>query len=85
MQRHEKRADGQPHAIYVNHDSCWAMQFPHLFSPLWVGAIELANRIVLTGHDIMMVVDGMVSEAHGGRTGLRGGTAHQPGSARSQP
>ena len=32
--------------------------FPHLFSPLKVGSVELKNRIVFTGHATNLTVDG---------------------------
>ena len=36
--------------------------FPHLFSPLRVGPVTLANRIVSSGHDTVMVDDGHVTD-----------------------
>lgn len=36
--------------------------FPHLFSPLAVGGVTLKNRIVSSGHDTVMAVDGLVTE-----------------------
>jgi 2,4-dienoyl-CoA reductase-like NADH-dependent reductase (Old Yellow Enzyme family) len=36
--------------------------FPHLLSPLAIGGITLRNRIVSSGHDTVMAVDGMVSD-----------------------
>ncbi len=38
------------------------MAFPRLFSPLRVGPVTLANRIVSSGHDTVMAVDGKVSD-----------------------
>ena len=37
--------------------------FPHLFSPVQVGALTLRNRIVSTGHDTTMPTDGRVNDA----------------------
>ena len=36
--------------------------FPHLLSPLRVGPVTLRNRIVSSGHDTVMAVDGAVSD-----------------------
>lgn len=36
--------------------------FPHLFSPLRIGPVVLPNRIVSSGHDTVMVRDGMVTD-----------------------
>ncbi|MGB3537074.1 MAG: FAD-dependent oxidoreductase [Mesorhizobium sp.] len=36
--------------------------FPHLFSPLKVGGMEVRNRIVSTGHDTVMAHDGHVTD-----------------------
>ena len=36
--------------------------FPRLFSPLRLGPIEVRNRIVSSGHDTVMAVDGMVTD-----------------------
>ena len=36
--------------------------FPHLFSPLKVGGMEVRNRIVSTGHDTVMAHDGQVTD-----------------------
>ncbi len=32
--------------------------FPHLFSPLRIGNVTLANRIVSSGHDTVLVQQG---------------------------
>ena len=37
-------------------------RFPHLFSPLRIGPVEARNRIVSSGHDTVMAVDGKVSD-----------------------
>ena len=37
-------------------------QFPHLFSPLRLGSRTLTNRIVSSGHDTVMVREGMITE-----------------------
>ncbi len=39
-----------------------ATSFPHLFSPLAVGATTLRNRIMSTGHDTVLTRHGMVSD-----------------------
>jgi len=39
-----------------------AQPFPRLFEPLRVGSVTLRNRIVSSGHDTVMAVDGFVSE-----------------------
>ncbi len=36
--------------------------FPHLFSPVKLGAVELKNRIVSSGHDTMLADDGLIGE-----------------------
>lgn len=36
--------------------------FPHLFSPLRIGGMEVKNRILSTGHDTVMAHDGHVTE-----------------------
>ena len=36
--------------------------FPTLFSPFQIGNVSLKNRIVSTGHDTTMAVDGLISE-----------------------
>jgi len=36
--------------------------FPHLFSPLKIGAVTLKNRIVSTGHDTVMTEDGLIGD-----------------------
>ncbi len=36
--------------------------FPRLFEPLRIGSVTLRNRIVSSGHDTVMAVDGFVSE-----------------------
>jgi 2,4-dienoyl-CoA reductase-like NADH-dependent reductase (Old Yellow Enzyme family) len=36
--------------------------FPHLFSPMKIGAMEIRNRILSTGHDTVMAHDGHVTE-----------------------
>ncbi len=37
--------------------------FPHLFTPLKIGGIEVANRILSTGHDTSMSHNGQVTDA----------------------
>jgi 2,4-dienoyl-CoA reductase-like NADH-dependent reductase (Old Yellow Enzyme family) len=37
-------------------------RFPHLFSPLRIGPVTVPNRIVSSGHDTVMAVDGKVSD-----------------------
>ncbi len=37
--------------------------FPHLFTPLTIGGVEVANRILSTGHDTSMAHEGRVSDA----------------------
>ncbi len=37
-------------------------RFPHLFSPLRVGPVDLRNRVVSSGHDTVMAVDGVPGE-----------------------
>ncbi len=39
-----------------------ATPFPHLFSPLRIGPVELRNRIFSSGHDTVMVDHGLVSD-----------------------
>lgn len=39
-----------------------AAGFPHLFSPLRIGGVTLPNRVVSSGHDTVMVHDGMVTD-----------------------
>jgi 2,4-dienoyl-CoA reductase-like NADH-dependent reductase (Old Yellow Enzyme family) len=36
--------------------------FPRLFSPLRIGPVTIPNRIVSSGHDTVMAVDGMISD-----------------------
>ncbi|WP_240319951.1 oxidoreductase [Rhodococcus jostii] len=36
--------------------------FPHLLSPLRIGTVTLANRIVSSGHDTVLVQDGKVTD-----------------------
>ncbi len=36
--------------------------FPRLFTPLAIGPVTLRNRIVSSGHDTVMAVDGLVSD-----------------------
>lgn len=36
-----------------------AARFPHLFSPLRIGPVEVRNRVVSSGHDTVMAVDGV--------------------------
>ena len=36
--------------------------FPHLFSPLRIGAMQVRNRILSTGHDTVMAQDGQVTD-----------------------
>jgi 2,4-dienoyl-CoA reductase-like NADH-dependent reductase (Old Yellow Enzyme family)/thioredoxin reductase len=37
-------------------------RFAHLFTPLRIGPVELKNRIVSSGHDTVMVRDGLVTD-----------------------
>ncbi len=37
--------------------------FPNLFSPITIGAVEIKNRILSTGHDTTIPTDGTVNEA----------------------
>ena len=37
-------------------------RFPHLFAPLRIGPVEVRNRIVSSGHDTVMAVDGVPSD-----------------------
>ncbi|WP_113911014.1 FAD-dependent oxidoreductase [Roseovarius dicentrarchi] len=37
--------------------------FPHLFTPLKIGGVEVANRILSTGHDTSMAHNGQVTDA----------------------
>jgi 2,4-dienoyl-CoA reductase-like NADH-dependent reductase (Old Yellow Enzyme family) len=37
-------------------------RFPHLFSPVRVGPLTLANRILSSGHDTVMADDGLVTD-----------------------
>jgi 2,4-dienoyl-CoA reductase-like NADH-dependent reductase (Old Yellow Enzyme family) len=37
-------------------------RFPHLFSPLRIGGVTLANRVVSSGHDTVMAADGLVTD-----------------------
>ncbi len=39
-----------------------AAALPHLFAPLRIGRVELRNRIVSSGHDTVMAVDGLVTD-----------------------
>jgi 2,4-dienoyl-CoA reductase-like NADH-dependent reductase (Old Yellow Enzyme family) len=39
-----------------------AQPFPRLFEPLHIGGLTLRNRIVSSGHDTVMAVDGLVTE-----------------------
>ena len=43
-------------------ESPGARAFPHLFTPLAIGPVTLRNRIVSSGHDTVMAVDGLVSD-----------------------
>ena len=36
--------------------------FPHLFSPLTIGGVTLANRVVSSGHDTVMADHGQVTD-----------------------
>ncbi|HEY6493629.1 MAG TPA: FAD-dependent oxidoreductase [Trebonia sp.] len=38
------------------------MMFPQLFSPLTIGGVTLANRIVSSGHDTVMAADGLITD-----------------------
>ena len=38
------------------------MMFPHLFSPLTIGAVTLANRVVSSGHNTVMADHGQVTD-----------------------
>src|SRR4029434_2371834 len=40
-----------------------ASKFPHLFSPLRIGNVTVKNRILSTGHDTSMPMDGRVNDA----------------------
>jgi 2,4-dienoyl-CoA reductase-like NADH-dependent reductase (Old Yellow Enzyme family) len=50
--------------------------FPHLFSPLAIGAVTIPNRIVSSGHDTVMAHDGHVTDRliayHEARAGFDG-------------
>lgn len=37
-------------------------RFPHLFTPLTIGPVTIRNRIVSSGHDTVMAVDGKVTD-----------------------
>jgi 2,4-dienoyl-CoA reductase-like NADH-dependent reductase (Old Yellow Enzyme family) len=37
--------------------------FPHLFTPVSIGNVEIRNRILSTGHDTMLPTDGTVNDA----------------------
>jgi 2,4-dienoyl-CoA reductase-like NADH-dependent reductase (Old Yellow Enzyme family) len=37
--------------------------FPHLFTPVTIGNVEIRNRILSTGHDTMLPTDGTVNDA----------------------
>lgn len=37
--------------------------FPHLFTPMKIGGVEVANRILSTGHDTSMAHNGQVTDA----------------------
>ncbi len=37
--------------------------FPHLFTPITIGKVEIRNRILSTGHDTTLPTDGMVNDA----------------------
>ena len=39
-----------------------AAHLPHLFAPLTIGPVTIRNRIVSSGHDTVMAVDGKVTE-----------------------
>ncbi len=39
------------------------VRFPHLFSPLTIGAVTLKNRICSTGHDTTIPTNGLVNDA----------------------
>ena len=39
-----------------------AEHFPHLFTPLTIGPVTIRNRIVSSGHDTVMAVDGRVTD-----------------------
>ena len=36
--------------------------FPHLFSPIQIGSVTVKNRILSSGHDTVMAVDGMIGD-----------------------
>jgi 2,4-dienoyl-CoA reductase-like NADH-dependent reductase (Old Yellow Enzyme family)/thioredoxin reductase len=38
------------------------VKFPHLFSPLTIGGVSIANRIVSSGHDTVMAEDGRITD-----------------------
>jgi 2,4-dienoyl-CoA reductase-like NADH-dependent reductase (Old Yellow Enzyme family) len=40
-----------------------SQSFPHLFSPLTIGPVELKNRTVFTGHATNLSTDGHPSDA----------------------
>ena len=40
-----------------------SQQFPHLFSPLALGSVELKNRVVFTGHATYLTTDGYPNDA----------------------
>ena len=52
------------------------MQFPHLFSPLQIGTVTVANRISFSAHLTNLAADGLVTESltHYLATRARGGT-----------
>jgi 2,4-dienoyl-CoA reductase-like NADH-dependent reductase (Old Yellow Enzyme family) len=39
-------------------------RFPHLFAPLRIGRIQMRNRIVSSGHDTVMAVDGVPGDRY---------------------
>lgn len=40
-----------------------AAHFPHLFSPITIGGVEIKNRILSTGHDTTLPTDGTINDA----------------------
>jgi len=39
-----------------------ATAFPHLFSPLTIGSVTIKNRIMSSGHDTVMALDGLITD-----------------------
>ena len=58
--------------------------FPHLFEPITIGGATIRNRIVSSGHDTVMAVDGLVTDRLVAYQEARPGAAPGSSSSRSR-